>query len=176
LRLRSTIIAMPSIPSELITDVERIASCRRLLLLQQPDVINEPQWSNQCKDGEAYARENHETLCGDTVSAASAATFPLQRETSVPCSKSYSDYRASSRPRSLISIININVTWKILHLKAVKISRRVRISLWKRIGRLRLKWTAFIRRGTRYIYINTKKWIFSIPSRMNSTLRYQNNP
>lgn len=42
---------MQSIPSELIVDVERIASRRRLLLLQQPDIINEPQWSNQCKDG-----------------------------------------------------------------------------------------------------------------------------
>lgn len=58
-----------------------------------------------------------------------------------PSSKSYPDYRASPRPRSLISIIN--VTWKILHLKAVKISPRVRISLWKRIGRLRFKMDGF---------------------------------
>jgi len=62
---------MPSIPLELIVDVERIASRRRLLLLQQPDVINEPQWSNQCKDerkggkarGWRGARESRDALC-----------------------------------------------------------------------------------------------------------------
>jgi len=88
------IIAMPSIPSELIVDVERTASCRRLLLLQQPDVINEPQWSNQCKDGEVCARGD--VVCGDIVSAALTATFPLRHETSVPSSKSDTDYHTSA--------------------------------------------------------------------------------
>jgi hypothetical protein len=41
-------IVTPSILPELIADVERIASYRGLLLLLQSDVINEPQWSNQC--------------------------------------------------------------------------------------------------------------------------------
>lgn len=76
---RSTIIAMPSIPSELIADVERIATCRRLLLLKQPDVINEPQWSNQCKDGEVYARsENHETPWHSKCAASTCDVFPLR--------------------------------------------------------------------------------------------------
>jgi len=41
-------IVTPSILPELIAGVERVASYRGLLLLLQSDVINEPQWSNQC--------------------------------------------------------------------------------------------------------------------------------
>ena len=76
--------------------------------------------------------------------------------------------------------MNINVTRKILRLKAVKVSLWIRISSleadWQR---LRPKMDGFHKKRSQvYLCRYNKKWIFSIPSRANSsrTLCYLNNP